>query len=692
MSVLHEALKSLGPVEFSDVPLDDLKPFLSSAFSNGQLIVDSVPTSPPSNSALPHGRTKSNTLSLGASSRSDIFGSSTRSLALPPNFQALQKEWKPVKVNPHENPLGISVYKLGSKDGKGAWFARRSIHDELDFKKWRRALESEFPETIKVQGGPGEGNIRGIGGERSVECRQIDKVGKMEGKLRVMKQKAKKLIFLVFLLSAQFPGPTSPRDFVTMFLTSDQLPLNHIGEGEGLRHFMVVSRPCLHDDTAPREGYVRGQYESVEYIREIPMKKPRLQSASTTDLSNMIRTGRNSMSSKAMLQSAVTKSPRNMIEDDDSNDARAASDIDISSSESRIRRKIGPFDGTNGSSIDDDQLDNSKEDKLKSNPVEWIMITRSDPGGSVPRFMVERGTPGSIVSDASKFLDWASSKDIKDFDGEEMPGGEEEEKSAQNNENISQTENEKYLHNFHTNGHSGGLGKNTTDLAKPGPEELATSDESGLPMTAAGATVGSISSPTTDDVPNQFSALRKAERNIGSHDSHLRRSNSSISSVSSDPSFASALEDKEEEEDNEATPSEMTEGTGGVELKTEEPKQLKKLEKKKKKLDEKLNKAREKEAKKRSDDSTKDDEAIRKAEEKHRKEVERLERKKQKELLKVEEKKRKTAEKDEKTRILRELDDSKAEVSILKKEKENLRTRVRELEAANKALARERES
>ncbi|KFY83257.1 hypothetical protein V500_10118, partial [Pseudogymnoascus sp. VKM F-4518 (FW-2643)] len=48
-------------------------------------------------------------------------------------------------------------------------------------------------------------------------------------------------------------------------------------------------------------------------------------------------------------------------------------------------------------------------DSPERNPVEWIMLTRSDPGGSVPRFMVERGTPGSIVADAAKFLNWACS-------------------------------------------------------------------------------------------------------------------------------------------------------------------------------------------------------------------------------------------------------------------------------------------
>ncbi len=43
------------------------------------------------------------------------------------------------------------------------------------------------------------------------------------------------------------------------------------------------------------------------------------------------------------------------------------------------------------------------------------MVTRSDPGGSVPRFMVEKGTPGGIVNDAGRFFNWVSSKKHEDF-------------------------------------------------------------------------------------------------------------------------------------------------------------------------------------------------------------------------------------------------------------------------------------
>jgi hypothetical protein len=182
MSALHEALKTLGPADFADIPLDDLKPFISDALSNGQLLVDSVPIPPPSgNPDQPGRRAHSSNSSSSLSSASEISSSSARSPLPRSDVEVLQKEWKPVKVNPKENPLGINVYKLGAKDGKGTWFARRSVHEGLGFAKWKRSLEREFSESIKVEGVPGEGSIRGIGGERMVENESIDGLGKMKG-------------------------------------------------------------------------------------------------------------------------------------------------------------------------------------------------------------------------------------------------------------------------------------------------------------------------------------------------------------------------------------------------------------------------------------------------------------------------------------------------------------------------------
>lgn len=184
MSALQEALKTLGPTDFSGIPLDDLKPLFSSAFSNGQLIVDSVPGSPSSNnSILLHRQTNVGSISSsGALSGSETLAPSAHSLPLQSNLRALQKEWKPVKLNPKDNPLGLSVYKLDAKDGKGSWFARRSIHEGLEFENWKRGLEREFFETMKGHSGTGQGNIRGIGAEKRVEYKRLEGAGKMEGK------------------------------------------------------------------------------------------------------------------------------------------------------------------------------------------------------------------------------------------------------------------------------------------------------------------------------------------------------------------------------------------------------------------------------------------------------------------------------------------------------------------------------
>ena len=180
MAALHDALKSLSPTSFSSIPKDEseLKTYLQDAFQQAQVLIDSVPL-PPSPDT---GRSRANTATSSASSASEISSSPARSDPPRAEHAALQREWgKPVKLTPKENPLGVTVYKLGGKDGKGAWFARRSVHEGLGFEKWKRGLQREFPKTMEVQGGPGEGNIRGIGAEKRVERHEVKEVGKVEG-------------------------------------------------------------------------------------------------------------------------------------------------------------------------------------------------------------------------------------------------------------------------------------------------------------------------------------------------------------------------------------------------------------------------------------------------------------------------------------------------------------------------------
>lgn len=182
MAALHSALQILCPTPYSSIPTEEApaKDCLQDIFAKAQLIIDSVPPPPIEESFT--GRPRSNTTTSNASNISEISTSSARSEPTEPLHTALRKEWgKPIKLAAKDNPLGIAVYKLSGKDGKGAWFARSSVHEGLNFKRWKLGFEREFPESLAVRGGPGEGNIRGIGGERRVEDREVSGVGKIQG-------------------------------------------------------------------------------------------------------------------------------------------------------------------------------------------------------------------------------------------------------------------------------------------------------------------------------------------------------------------------------------------------------------------------------------------------------------------------------------------------------------------------------
>jgi len=307
MAELHEALACLRPKEFSDVPTDNLEAFLPDILAKAEIIANSVP--PPPNGTPYESSQRTRTEQQPATSSKDLTISQVRRPPPAPEHEELQKSWgKPVKLGNNEAATGMSVFKMAGKDRHGAWFSRSSVHEGLGFDNWKRAMKSEFPESLQVQGGPGEGNIRGIGGDQRLEDMTVDGLGQLQ----------------VYQLSAQFPGPTSPREFITLLITSDTCLTDASKVASSIpRHFMVVSIPCSHPDAPPRTNMVRGFYESIEMIREIPM---------------------------------------------------------------------GDGDA-------------------ETNPVEWIMVTRSDPGGGIPRFMVERNVPSSIVQDAVKFLDWACAKD-----------------------------------------------------------------------------------------------------------------------------------------------------------------------------------------------------------------------------------------------------------------------------------------
>jgi hypothetical protein len=191
--------------------------------------------------------------------------------------------------------------------------------------------------------------------------------------------------------------------------------------GDIPRHFMVISKPCEYPDCPPRSGFIRGSYESVEFIREVPSKVRK--SSSMTDLArlNAKHSGAHSLSKAATLRNA-----RQRAETLETGEPEGSAASEPGHSDGRARGKTISFAESRGGSAKGETTDFASEgsdiEDEEINPVEWIMITRSDPGGSVPRFMVERGTPSSIVADASKFLDWACKKGHLGVDGDELAG------------------------------------------------------------------------------------------------------------------------------------------------------------------------------------------------------------------------------------------------------------------------------
>ncbi|MCJ1484437.1 hypothetical protein MMC06_004608 [Schaereria dolodes] len=735
MAALHSALQVLSPTSFSNVPSDDLQlqTYIEDAFSKSQILIDSVP--PPLINDLPNSpglRSRANTATSSASGASEMSASSARSDPPISAHAALQKEWgKPIKLSAKENPLGMGVYKLSGKDGRGAWFSRRSVHEGLGFTKWKLGLQREFPESLEVQGGPGEGNIRGIGGEKRVVKKVLSGVGTME----------------VYHLSAQFPGPTTPRDFVTLLLTSSSAltdissqpnPPNLEVSQESLkskrtpRHFMVISKPCEHPDCPPREGFIRGQYESIEFIREVPPKPNK--SSSATDLGKQGWTRETPIGLEK--EATVGRAQRKFNTSDTlhkggsethlggrSEDGHLSPTLVLDPGlEGRARGRTISFAESRGVDAKGEVLDvpaAKADDESEMNPVEWIMITRSDPGGSVPRFMVERGTPSGIVADASKFLNWACKK--------EHP--EQAHKNEDNLDNVdSGTGPTHDLEAYQTNGRLAGLDRTSDsfEVQSTEPKETASSEEltqasdqphqggiwssvtnaaySGLENYAPQAVINRL--PAHQQTPSSsIAATFTQENSFPKSTRDVVDDTSSTTSTSSIASFDTAEDHLDNEtnnddmQSNKSTPSSPITNSSQAQATSpsQHEKELTKLADRKRKLDEKLTKTREKELKDKEDLTSKEKERLKKVEEKHAREVAKAEEKHSREMAKLqakrvkeaqrEEERRKRAEdKDEKAKLLREREEAREELEVVKGERDLLRERVGELQMENTTL------
>ena len=641
---LHDALKSLGPTNWSDVPQDSLAEYMKQAFSHGELICNSVPPPPngePFHSSSPH-FSKPNM----AGSSNEMHPSVVRPSPVDEHHEQLQKHWgKPMKFNKSTNPLDIAVYKMAGKDRHGAWFARSSVHEGLGFDKMRRAMQREFAHSLTVKGGPGAGAVRGLAADRRVERLKPEGTGALD----------------VLELSAQFPGPVTPREFIPLIMTTeDALSEKSATEVQGKkhvpRHFMIVSRPVEHPDTPERSGYVRGRYESVELIREIPLHQAKAKSTPTLpSQTGNEQTGRD-----------------------------RGKTVDSAKSESEGADKH-PSDAAGNSEDIDPEL----------NPVEWIMITRSDPGGGIPRFLVERGTPEAMIGDVHKFLNWATSF------GDDIPDPEEDmDKQAQASEENAETDEAQ--------------GQPTTTL----PESVAKSSPEVKPVTKA----------QTEPVVDQNGFMSKFEAGLDAYapamvssgvHNYLHPSqqdggtddSDTSSDHSSDASFMSAEELRrhstaEQQQSASTEALSMASGESAAELaasktgekKMQHEKEVQKIAKEREKLDRKLAKKRadeqERFRKSQEKDQGEQDKAkerlerdMKKAEERHKKEIEKLERKKEKEAKKAEEKRRKKDDANKMSLVSRERDEFRSQLDSYKRENKVLLDRMEELQRENTALA-----
>ena len=306
MGSLHEALQCLGPTTWDEVPKEqtELRDYLRDIARKARLIVDSVPEQEPQQQpptpeecdATQHSHDANHTpgepykitsSSARVSTDTNINGTGTGT-ADP----ELQQQWgKPLKPgNSRDNPYNIPMYKMQAADGKAAWFARRSVHEGMPYSRWKEKLSDEMEWTLRMnrarleKGQAPDRVVRGLGAAKKEE--EVSVFGDDDGDGSGGDGKEVLGGVKVFDICAHCPKPTTPRDFVQLCASwGEDMGEGGNGEekqkGQGqrrCRNSLFVSKPCEHPDLASYDGYLRGQYESVEFIREVlPAKDEKVQ-------------------------------------------------------------------------------------------------------------------------------------------------------------------------------------------------------------------------------------------------------------------------------------------------------------------------------------------------------------------------------------------------------------------------------
>jgi len=316
----------------------------------------------------------------------------------------------------------------------------------------------------------------------------------------------------------------------------------------------------------------------------------------------------------------------------------------------------------------------------ETNPLEWIMVTRSDPGGGIPRFMVERGTPASIVADTSKFLKWALGRpepSDEDLQAQEKKDEEHTKKAEkQQAEQPVQAAPQTQAQPAQANGAQGGI---FGTLAAYTESAVATVAPSYVPTVqyALGTNTAEYDEADDSDSSSGSSGFESAEESLPfspamkSATVPIKERSTTISSSSSQVSntqrsLAADLE------------------SGQIIPTNSHEKNVVKISRKRTLLDEKLAQAKAEHERKMKEGQSHDQEKLekekQKLEAKHNKEAEKLEKKQAKEARKAEEKRQKALSKDELYKTKTERDEYRQRAETAEKNNQSLQKQIEDLQ------------
>jgi hypothetical protein len=312
--------------------------------------------------------------------------------------------------------------------------------------------------------------------------------------------------------------------------------------------------------------------------------------------------------------------------------------------------------------------------------------------------MVEKGTPGGIVTDAGKFIKWVKEKGIEEFATAEDV---EQDDAIQEAKEKEEKEDKETLQSLQVQ-----RPVMADSLHEPGAAECQQNvpSSTGLYSVLASA-VGAAASVATR-LPNPFASTSGTSTptipEVDEYDSSTLASTSS-----SVRSFASAFDTQPDDATSTTAtlPStkeaqhdlaELAKVSGPL-TNTQAEKELKKIEARRSKFQERLAKMQGRLSSRQASDRQRDEAAIARAREKHerdmakqeekyRRELRRLEERRANDERRAEDRRRKAAEREEKEKLRLELERVTEERDIAHKEIVALKAQVGELQAQNTML------